>query len=133
MRNYTFLFTAVIYLFLGAPADLLAQEHLSVSGRVLDAGTAVPLSGVSVSVKGKPLGTATATAGDFELSVALSPPLTLVFSHLGYAVQEIAVARNQTGMEVNLQPVSILGSRSEARRVGHECVRTCRSRWSPSH
>src|SRR3546814_4800843 len=72
-----FLFTAVIYLFLGAPADLLAQEHLSVSGRVLDAGTAVPLSGVSVSVKGKPLGTATDTAGDFELSVALSPPLTL--------------------------------------------------------
>src|SRR3546814_13469856 len=27
-----------------------------------------------------------------------------------------------------LQPV-----RSEERRVGKECVRTCRSRWSPSH
>src|SRR3546814_13261352 len=25
------------------------------------------------------------------------------------------------------------GSRSEARRVGKECVSTCRSRWSPSH
>src|SRR3546814_16315826 len=25
------------------------------------------------------------------------------------------------------------GSRSEERRVGQECVRTCRSRWSPSH
>src|SRR3546814_13146936 len=24
-------------------------------------------------------------------------------------------------------------SRSEERRVGKECVRTCRSRWSPSH
>src|SRR3546814_19532506 len=24
-------------------------------------------------------------------------------------------------------------SRSEARRVGKECVRTCRSRWSPDH
>src|SRR3546814_19630493 len=23
--------------------------------------------------------------------------------------------------------------RSEERRVGHECVRTCRSRWSPYH
>src|SRR3546814_7105933 len=23
--------------------------------------------------------------------------------------------------------------RSEERRVGHECVSTCRSRWSPSH
>src|SRR3546814_14610602 len=25
------------------------------------------------------------------------------------------------------------GSRSEERRVGKECVSTCRSRWSPSH
>src|SRR3546814_15459903 len=25
------------------------------------------------------------------------------------------------------------GWRSEERRVGKECVRTCRSRWSPSH
>src|SRR3546814_15719861 len=25
------------------------------------------------------------------------------------------------------------GFRSEERRVGKECVRTCRSRWSPSH
>src|SRR3546814_13093517 len=25
----------------------------------------------------------------------------------------------------------IFGSRSEERRVGKECVRTCRSRWSP--
>src|SRR3546814_14599348 len=26
-----------------------------------------------------------------------------------------------------------LGSRSEERRVGQECVSTCRSRWSPHH
>src|SRR3546814_6026420 len=25
------------------------------------------------------------------------------------------------------------GGRSEERRVGNECVSTCRSRWSPSH
>src|SRR3546814_17987054 len=28
---------------------------------------------------------------------------------------------------------NILLSRSEERRVGKECVSTCRSRWSPSH
>src|SRR3546814_16040480 len=27
----------------------------------------------------------------------------------------------------------VMKSRSEARRVGKECVRTCRSRWSPYH
>ena len=27
----------------------------------------------------------------------------------------------------------LLASRSEERRVGKECVSTCRSRWSPYH
>src|SRR3546814_7126007 len=29
--------------------------------------------------------------------------------------------------------VTIAGERSEERRVGKECVSTCRSRWSPYH
>src|SRR3546814_19309982 len=27
----------------------------------------------------------------------------------------------------------VIGARSEERRVGQECVSTCRSRWSPEH
>src|SRR3546814_7267933 len=30
-------------------------------------------------------------------------------------------------------PTGIVFGRSEERRVGKECVSTCRSRWSPSH
>src|SRR3546814_13597542 len=30
-------------------------------------------------------------------------------------------------------PVVLLGTRSAERRVGKECVSTCRSRWSPYH
>src|SRR3546814_12150500 len=30
-------------------------------------------------------------------------------------------------------PVTTTNCRSEERRVGKECVSTCRSRWSPSH
>src|SRR3546814_1781371 len=32
-----------------------------------------------------------------------------------------------------VEPVPALISRSEERRVGKECVSTCRSRWSPYH
>src|SRR3546814_15840084 len=32
-----------------------------------------------------------------------------------------------------LQVFGIFGERSEERRVGKECVSTCRSRWSPYH
>src|SRR3546814_8747828 len=33
----------------------------------------------------------------------------------------------------NIVPTSAADPRSEERRVGKECVRTCRSRWSPYH
>src|SRR3546814_5198869 len=39
---------------------------------------------------------------------------------------DIAVGFNQASVATAVQ-------RSEERRVGKECVRTCRSRWSPSH
>src|SRR3546814_21136971 len=32
-----------------------------------------------------------------------------------------------------LSPKLFISYRSEERRVGKECVRTCRSRWSPDH
>src|SRR3546814_7206470 len=32
-----------------------------------------------------------------------------------------------------VEPVAELAVRSEERRVGKECVSTCRSRWSPYH
>src|SRR3546814_17096637 len=31
------------------------------------------------------------------------------------------------------EPAEVLSERSEERRVGKECVSTCRSRWSPYH
>src|SRR3546814_1870504 len=31
------------------------------------------------------------------------------------------------------RPPGVVGGRSEERRVGKECVSTCRSRWSPYH
>src|SRR3546814_19614540 len=34
---------------------------------------------------------------------------------------------------VLVQKIAIPGIRSEERRVGKECVSTCRSRWSPDH
>src|SRR3546814_4771264 len=36
-------------------------------------------------------------------------------------------------VEAGADPIDAVGSRSEERRVGKECVSTCRSRWSPYH
>src|SRR3546814_14242441 len=40
---------------------------------------------------------------------------------------------NQGRVEQFGPPLELLRRRSEARRVGEECVSTCRSRWSPYH
>src|SRR3546814_14695677 len=37
------------------------------------------------------------------------------------------------GLSVRRKPAPPSGERSEERRVGKECVSTCRSRWSPYH
>src|SRR3546814_12689534 len=37
------------------------------------------------------------------------------------------------GVPLVAAPFSVDNSRSEERRVGKECVSTCRSRWSPYH
>src|SRR3546814_12154341 len=53
------------------------------------------------------------------------------------------VGRSEIGLAVEAQEIPVLFSplrchsrhlqRSEERRVGKECVSTCRSRWSPYH
>src|SRR3546814_8170740 len=37
------------------------------------------------------------------------------------------------GLDALRLPASLASPRSEERRVGKECVSTCRSRWSPYH
>src|SRR3546814_5246079 len=43
-------------------------------------------------------------------------------------------ARDVAGYQMQqAKLVAVIQARSEERRVGKECVRTCRSRWSPYH
>src|SRR3546814_11798891 len=49
----------------------------------------------------------------------------------GYAVDWNAVA--QLDDEALVNGIGQMAPRSEERRVGKECVSTCRSRWSPDH
>src|SRR3546814_1400734 len=49
-------------------------------------------------------------------------PLTGVLNRRGFEDRVMMLMKNRRGM-----------TRSEERRVGKECVSTCRSRWSPYH
>src|SRR3546814_8481758 len=44
-----------------------------------------------------------------------------------------SIKAHRQGGQSLVSPHDIVSSRSEERRVGKECVSTCRSRWWPSH
>ncbi|MFA5046617.1 MAG: TonB-dependent receptor [Paludibacter sp.] len=69
-----------------------AQQNLSVSGVVTDAGDGSPMVGVSVLVKGTTNGTVTDVNGKYYLS--LPHGSTLVFSYIGMEKQEILARVN---------------------------------------
>src|SRR3546814_20036289 len=71
---------------------------------------------------------------------------TMAFFRSAYAVAYLPIAVSQRIGKSHIRPIrdgmrflliifkiATLYSRSEERRVGKECVSTCRSRWSPSH
>lgn len=85
-----------------------AWAQTTISGTVKD--TAGPLAGVNVVVKGTVQGTITNSKGEFSLRVNQAPPLTLSFSFVGFATQEIEVKdANTSGLDVTLEEQTLLG------------------------
>src|SRR3546814_20118974 len=62
----------------------------------------------------------------------LVPTLNVGVSIFGSS-QQYSLRGVRTGVVTYFNEVSVPTNRSEERRVGKECVSTCRSRWSPDH
>src|SRR3546814_4288626 len=54
-------------------------------------------------------------------------------SNLTQLVEFFRGASESTLLQIHKPFFDIMAKRSEERRVGKECVSTCRSRWSPYH
>src|SRR3546814_14698297 len=72
-----------------------------------------------------------------QFDVLVMPTLPYVASELpAKDVDRATFITKALGMIANTAPFDVTGHpslRSEERRVGKECVSTCRSRWSPDH
>src|SRR3546814_15160338 len=80
------------------------------------------------------------SAALFDASLSSSVEASLVITSRRIAATLLRLANHCRRMRVSSLVASVLSSiparvaqRSEARRVGKECVSTCRSRWSPYH
>ena len=102
-----------------------AWSQLTVTGKVTDAGTAEPLIGVNILVKGTAQGTVTDIDGAYELELKEGTE-TLVFSFIGYANQEIAVNGQSTldialaeGLALSEAVVTALGIKRDEKSLGY--------------
>ncbi|WP_339901906.1 carboxypeptidase-like regulatory domain-containing protein [uncultured Cyclobacterium sp.] len=87
-----------------------AQENTTISGTVKDQDNGETLIGVNILVKGKVSGTITDVNGKFSITVSSPPPITLIFSMVGFASQEINItSSNPPPLEVALSEQTFLG------------------------
>jgi TonB-dependent starch-binding outer membrane protein SusC len=79
-----------------------AQER-TVTGKVTDQQTGLPMPGVSVKIKNSALGTSTNADGDFSIRVPSSESI-LVFTNVGYLMYEVKVGTTPT-LDIKLQVI----------------------------
>lgn len=100
----------LIWLLLIPVTTTFAQESTTISGTVKDQDTGETLIGVNILVKGKVSGTITDVKGNFSITVSFPPPLTLIFSMVGFASQEVPISTaNPSPLEVILAEQTFLG------------------------
>ena len=86
------------------------DQQTQISGTVVDAEDGSPLAGVNVKVKDKVVGTSTGTDGRFSLRVNQDPPLTLVFTMVGFTTREVEITESSvTGLTVEMSEAPIIG------------------------
>jgi TonB-linked SusC/RagA family outer membrane protein len=76
------------------------SQAKKVSGKILSAEDNQPLAGVSITVKGKPIGTQTNSNGEYSIDAAQGD--VLVFSYAGYTPKEVTVGSSST-IDVSLK------------------------------
>ncbi|MEQ8715169.1 MAG: TonB-dependent receptor [Cyclobacteriaceae bacterium] len=107
IKNFTNKALSLLALITFIGYQAMAQQTV-VSGNVTDGDEA--LIGVNIIVKGKVTGTISDTQGNFKLSVSSPPPITLVFSIVGYETQEIDItSENVSGLNISMSESVLMG------------------------
>ena len=106
-----------------AGSSVFAQNRI-ITGRVTSAG--VGISGVSVTVKGTTRAVITDADGNYKVPVA-DQKVTLIFSSVGYAPQELTTENNEplnvslleSERQLSEVVVTALGIRKEVKKIGY--------------
>lgn len=102
--------TSYLVMFLLASICSVAAyaQNITISGNVKNSSTQESASAVSVTIKGSSEGTFTDDKGNFSIT-SKSLPVTLIFSSIGYELQEVVVSNAGEKVNVAFKPASSLG------------------------
>src|SRR5215470_12889896 len=85
------------------------SQSVTISGTVHNSTNKEVVPAVSVAIKGTSIGTFTDEKGNFKLSTTQRPPLTLVFTSIGFEAKEVTVSSVSAPISVDFVPASTLG------------------------
>ncbi|RIV22347.1 TonB-dependent receptor [Fibrisoma montanum] len=91
----------LVWLFCVMSVSVFAQVRIA--GKVTDEVKKEELAGVSITVKGKVIGTITDSKGNFSLSTNTPAPFTIVVSSVGYQTQELPINGNRTDLNITMK------------------------------
>ncbi len=83
-------------------------QNVTISGNVKNSQTQENASAVSVTIKGSTVGTFTDDKGNFTITTK-TVPVTLIFSSIGYELQEATVTEGTKTLAIAVKPASSLG------------------------
>ena len=86
-------------------SEVEQPQKKGISGTVRDA-KGIPLPGVTVAVKGFPIGTITDASGDFRLSVPIEAK-TLVFSFVGMVTKELSIPSVAMNLKISMEETQL--------------------------
>jgi TonB-linked SusC/RagA family outer membrane protein len=103
---------------------VFAQENVKVKGRVTEAATKKPMSGVSVTVRNLSKGTATDADGNFTIEVVSGSPLVISFT--GYREQTVtagnvflSIEMTEISKQLDDVVVTALGVKKDKKIIGY--------------
>lgn len=93
----------LLALLFASPIVEAQQTPRTIVGKVIDKDTGDPLNGVSVSSNDRSVGASTDVDGQYSVRITSErPDFSLIFSYLGYEIQEVVVGK-QSVLNVELQ------------------------------
>lgn len=104
IQNMLSRFISAVIIIVAGLCGLSSVDGQILYGRVKDAVTGEPISGVSLMIKETTIGTATGFDGSFKIPLSVVPAV-LVVSHLSYQNLEISFASYPAGkIDISLEP-----------------------------